>query len=70
MSLLEKYEQNYDVVSTKILANLPLLMGNFVLVNPEYTSQIDNLINQAHNFIVCSTARSLYYGLFPTQPPP
>ena len=62
MSLLDKYEEYFEYVSTKLRANMSGLMERFITIHPEYASQIEVLVSQGHNFLLCSTPRSLYYG--------
>ena len=61
-SLLDKFEAKYDKVSKKIaLAAVPVV-NRFVSIYPEFTGQEDGLTNTVNNFLLCSTAKSIYFG--------
>jgi hypothetical protein len=62
LSLLQKYETYYTDVIAKIKQNLDSVIRRYIEICPEFAAHFEACTTQAHFFIDCSTARSLYYG--------
>lgn len=61
-SLLGKFEAKYDMVVKKMALNMVQVVNRFVSIYPEFTAQEEGVITTATNFLLCSTAKSIYFG--------
>lgn len=61
-SLLDKFEAHFSEVSGKVSGNMVAIIGRFLQLYPELSVHRENILAAAQNFILCSTAKSIYFG--------
>ena len=62
MSLLDKYQNHYNEVISKISEDLKSHVNHFIRTYPQHASNSDELLSIAKNFIRFSTPKTLYFG--------